>query len=61
MAIIYFNDKSSRRPSRTFYRELGQAIETDPGTVEKIVKRAMEQSIAIWQEVRPRGVELGKQ
>jgi len=56
MAIIYFSDKSARRASRTFYRELGKAIETDPGAVEKVVKRAMEQSISIWQE----GTERGK-
>jgi hypothetical protein len=52
MAIIYFSDKSARRASRAFYRELGKAIETDAGTVEKIVKRAMEQSISIRQEGR---------
>jgi len=61
MALIYFSDQSARRATRTFYRELGQAIETDTGTVEGIVKTAMEQSIAIWQEVRPRRAELGKQ
>ena len=61
MALIYFSDQSARRATRTFYRELGQAIETDTGTVEGIVKTAMEQSIAIWQEVRPRRAELGRQ
>jgi len=60
MAIIYFSDKSARRASRAFYRVLGQAIETDPGTVEPIVKRAMEESISIWQEGRSRREERGK-
>jgi FadR C-terminal domain len=60
MAIIYFSDKSARRASRAYYRELGQAIETDPGTVEPIVKKAMEQSITIWQEGKSRQAERGE-
>jgi len=59
MAAIYFSDPSARRASREFYRELGRAIETNPGTVEKIVKTAMEQSIAIWQAVKPRQEDQG--
>jgi hypothetical protein len=57
MAIIYCSDKSTRRTSRAFYRELGQAIETDPATVEPIVKRAVEESISIWQEGKSRREE----
>jgi len=52
MAVIYFSDKSARRASQIFYEELGKALETDPDTVETIVKKAMEQSISIWQQNR---------
>jgi GntR family negative regulator for fad regulon and positive regulator of fabA len=54
MAIIYFSNKSARRASREFYRELGKAIKSDKGTVEKTVEKAMERSISIWREVNPR-------
>lgn len=54
MAIRYFSEKTARRASRKFYENLSQAIENKANTVEDIVKKAMEQSIAIWQEVRPR-------
>jgi len=50
MAVIYFSDKSARRASRIFYQELGKALETDPDTVETIVKNAMVQSISIRQQ-----------
>ena len=50
MAVIYFRDKSARRASRIFYQELGKALETDPDTVETIFKKAMAQSISIWQQ-----------
>jgi GntR family negative regulator for fad regulon and positive regulator of fabA len=60
MAVIYFSNASARRVSRAFYRELGKALETDPGTVETIVKRAMEQSISIWQDNKPRQEGRGK-
>ena len=51
MALIYFSDKKARQASRAYYRELARAVDNDPSTVEKVVKRAMEQSILIWQEV----------
>ncbi len=54
MALIYFSDKTARQASRTFYRDLAQSIESKAGTVEDIVKNAMQQSITIWQEVRSR-------
>lgn len=54
MAAIYFGDASARRASRDFYRALGRAIENDPDAVEPTVKKAMEQSISIWQEIRAR-------
>jgi GntR family transcriptional regulator, negative regulator for fad regulon and positive regulator of fabA len=53
MALIYFSNKSARRASRQFYLELGRALETDTGAVESIVKKAMAQSILIWQKNRP--------
>lgn len=54
MAMHYFNLNSARRASRTFYRELCRAIEKGNNTVEDVVKKAMEQSISIWQEVKKR-------
>ncbi len=54
MAMHYFNLKTARRASRTFYRQFARAIENRNNTVEDVVKKAMEQSIAIWKEVKPR-------
>jgi GntR family negative regulator for fad regulon and positive regulator of fabA len=54
MAIRYFSEKTARSASRKFYEDLSQAIENNAGTVEDIVKKAMEQSIAIWRQVRSR-------
>jgi len=53
MAIHYFNFNTARRASRTFYRELTRAIEKHTNTVEDVVKKAMEESISIWKEVKP--------
>ena len=53
MAMHYFNLNTARRASRTFYRELTRAIENHTNTVEDVVKKAMEQSISIWEEVKP--------
>jgi GntR family negative regulator for fad regulon and positive regulator of fabA len=53
MAMHYFNFNTARRASRTYYRELTRAIEKHTNTVEDVVKKAMEESISIWQEVKP--------
>ena len=53
MATHYFNLKAARQASRTFYRELTRAIEKHADTVEDVVKKAMEQSVSIWKEVKP--------
>ena len=55
MALHYFNLNTARQASRTFYRELTRAIEKQPNTVEDVVKKAMEQSVSIWQDVKPDG------
>ena len=52
MALTYFSAKKARQASRTYYRDLARTIDNNPGAVEAIVERAMEQSISIWQEVR---------
>jgi GntR family negative regulator for fad regulon and positive regulator of fabA len=53
MALHYFNLNTARQASRTFYRELTRAIEKHTNTVEDVVKKAMERSVSIWQEVNP--------
>ena len=53
MAMHYFDLTIARRASRTFYHELSRAIEKRANTVESVVKKAMEQSILIWQEMKP--------
>ena len=52
MAMHYFNFNTARRASRTYYRELTRAIEKHTNTVEDVVKKAMEESISIWQEIK---------
>ena len=52
MATHYFNLNAARQASRTFYRDLARAIEKHADTVEDVVKKAMEQSVSIWQEVK---------
>lgn len=52
MAVRYFNRERVRHASRHYYRELTSAIENRPADVEDIVKKAMAQSISIWQEVK---------
>jgi GntR family negative regulator for fad regulon and positive regulator of fabA len=52
MALHYFNFNTARRASRTYYRELTRAIEKHTNTVEDVVKKAMEESISIWQEIK---------
>jgi hypothetical protein len=53
MALHYFNLNTARQASRTFYRELTRAIDKHTNTVEDVVKKAMERSVSIWQEVKP--------
>jgi len=52
MALRYFNQDKARRASREYYHELTRAIENHAGIVEDIVKKAMAQSISIWQEIK---------
>lgn len=51
LAVRYFNQDKARLASREFYSEFRQATEKHPGTVEDIVKKAMAQSISIWEGV----------
>jgi DNA-binding FadR family transcriptional regulator len=53
MAMHYFNLSTARRASRAFYHELARAIEKRTTAVEDVVKKAMVESISIWQEVTP--------
>ena len=52
MALRYFSQKAARQASRTFYQELGETIQARKGIVEKVVQKAMEQSITIWQDIK---------
>lgn len=53
MAIQYFTDKTARLASRNYYRQLGDTIESSGHKkVERIVKKAMAESIVIWTKVR---------
>ena len=52
MAKRYFKLNTARQASRTFYSELTRAIENSTNMVEDVVKKAMEQSILIWKEVK---------
>ena len=54
MAMRYFSQKTARQASRTFYRELAEAIKSQKNTVENLVQKAMEQSITIWKEIKLR-------
>jgi GntR family negative regulator for fad regulon and positive regulator of fabA len=53
MALHYFSLATARQASRAFYGELSRSIENHINTVEDVVKKAMEQSISIWQAVKP--------
>ena len=51
MAMQYFSNKAARLSSRNYYRQLGETIKSNGHKgVERIVKKAMEQSIAIWAD-----------
>jgi GntR family negative regulator for fad regulon and positive regulator of fabA len=55
VAVRYFNALKTRKKSLAYYRDLAQAIERNDHSVETIVKKEMEQSIEIWQEVKNSG------
>ena len=52
MASRYFTAQKPREASLNYYRDLAQAIARKDQSVEKIVKKAMEQSIEIWHEIK---------
>ena len=52
MASRYFMAQKLREASLSYYRDLAQAIARKDQSVEKIVKKAMEQSIEIWHEIK---------
>jgi GntR family transcriptional regulator, negative regulator for fad regulon and positive regulator of fabA len=52
MALRYFGLGSARQASRFYYLELSQAIEQSVEKVAVVVKKAMEQSIDIWHELK---------
>jgi hypothetical protein len=52
MAARYFMAQKPRNASLSYYRDLAQAIERKDHSVEKVVNKAMEQSIEIWHEVK---------
>jgi hypothetical protein len=52
MASRYFLAQKLREASLSYYRDLAQAIARKDQSVEKIVKKAMEQSIEIWHEIK---------
>jgi GntR family negative regulator for fad regulon and positive regulator of fabA len=54
MARHYFAGETARRSSRLFYGELARAINNSTDAVENVVRKAMEQSITIWRQVRSR-------
>jgi GntR family transcriptional regulator, negative regulator for fad regulon and positive regulator of fabA len=55
MAARYFNPQHSRDASLVYYRNLTSAIERQDNSVEKVVKKAMEQSIQIWHKIKQTG------
>jgi len=52
MAAHYFAGPKSKKTSLRYYRNPARAIERRDHSVEKVVKKAMEQSIEIWHEVK---------
>jgi GntR family negative regulator for fad regulon and positive regulator of fabA len=51
MARHYFSKNKARRASLSYYRELSETIKrSNRQDVERVVKKAMLQSITIWQE-----------
>ena len=54
MAQQYFSHRIARQASRSFYRELAGAIGTDDDAVQRVVTKAMSQSIVIWEALDPK-------
>lgn len=53
MALQYFTEKTARLASRTFYQKLSDTIKgRNIKRVEAVVKKAIAQSITIWQDIR---------
>ncbi len=53
-AMLYFRDEKARSASSDYYRNLFQTIGQNSANVESVVRRAMQQSIAIWQTMKSR-------
>jgi GntR family negative regulator for fad regulon and positive regulator of fabA len=52
MAARYFKAQKPREASRCYYRDLAQAVARKDHSVETIVKKAMEESVEIWHEIK---------
>jgi len=52
MALHYFSLQTARNTSRKYYVDLIDAIHKDGKDVEEIVRKTMEKSIIIWNEVK---------
>lgn len=53
LATTYFQHRCARLASLEFYQSLHDAVLHNTAAVEKIVRTAMQQSIAIWKETAP--------
>lgn len=51
LAAAYFAIPLARNASRKYYRDLVNAIQAEEHQVEKVVRDAMEESVAIWEKV----------
>ncbi len=51
-AMLYFRDEKARSATSQYYRKLSQTIAQDIAQVENVVRRAMQQSITIWQTTK---------
>ena len=54
MALRYFSQRTARKTSLTYYRQLYGEIRNGSQVVEKIVKDAMQESIRIWRQIKVR-------
>jgi len=52
MTAHYFAGQKSKTASLGYHRNLARAIERRDHSVEKVVTKAMEQSIEIWHELK---------
>jgi GntR family negative regulator for fad regulon and positive regulator of fabA len=48
----YFTAQEPRTATLRYYRDLARAIKRKDNSVEEVVKKAMEQSIKIWDEIK---------